>query len=803
MQFPTSPNSVDASFLSYSERLPSLQVPTSPSLLRRQGTTGGKKRYMHNWENIFGRHTSKYSAKGLWDLVKKEGKIVLFLIILGAAVSVLDYAINESIVGLRSVQSKLFTLLESRSPSSADDGAPAVWNYSLLGAIVWGMLFALISISWTHFVDPFAGGCRFSGEHSAREPHDLGDAVAGSGIPEIKTILSADQRHAPGRYLRSRTLFAKSIGLATAQASGLSVGKEGPFVHTACIICHQLMKHCQFFQRIYRNESLHRHMYNAACAVGVASTFGAPIGGVLFSIEVTSSFLLLSVGTFARFMSFVAAVSGSVMKQVLDYITTQSQQRLHSFQALFPTTYSDKSFGQLELLSFALLGIVLGVLGATYVSMATRLRRFYAPLNRRCPLVWGGFISVIVTLVLFVPGLFNHLGVSLTLKELCAPTPLGPHWQWQQSVFGPLAVRTFPPRCSSFTSASQVSAMSKVFITLLSVSLPIPSGDFIPLFTAGAAFGRIWGELLVVLYPNVEIVPGGYALVGGAALVASSTHTISVAGTTSLHASFVLANAFYVSAVIALELTGQFIYFTPLFLAVLLAGGMGKALSVSVYDRCGAIRFVVRGLHGDSSLMCSVIISKGLPYLPMLLCHELRTNNVCAKDVMEEHLTCLPNHTSEGEIQALLKRFGRSSVPVVLDRESRLFCGCVAREDLQALLTDDQATTTSHLHTNGHVLLQQDSMSKVADEGTLVLSDVVEMSGNVIKVDEDTPLETVHLLFEMLKCAKLFVTKFGVLEGVVTRASIHNRLTYLAPQDPATPRQEREQTVERHDDVVC
>ncbi|ETW05497.1 hypothetical protein H310_03258 [Aphanomyces invadans] len=723
MQFPNSPNSVDASFLSYSERLPSLQVPTSPSLLRRQGTTGGKKRYMHNWENIFGRHTSKYSAKGLWDLVKKEGKIVLFLIILGAAVSVLDYAINESIVGLRSVQSKLFTLLESRSPSSADDGAPAVWNYSLLGAIVWGMLFALISISWTHFVDPFA---------------------AGSGIPEIKTILSADQRHAPGRYLRSRTLFAKSIGLATAQASGLSVGKEGPFVHTACIICHQLMKHCQFFQRIYRNESLHRHMYNAACAVGVASTFGAPIGGVLFSIEVTSSFLLLS----NYWKSFVAAVSGSVMKQVLDYITTQSQQRLHSFQALFPTTYSDKSFGQLELLSFALLGIVLGVLGATYVSMATRLRRFYAPLNRRCPLVWGGFISVIVTLVLFVPGLFNHLGVSLTLKELCAPTPLGPHWQWQQSVFGPLAV----------------SAMSKVFITLLSVSLPIPSGDFIPLFTAGAAFGRIWGELLVVLYPNVEIVPGGYALVGGAALVASSTHTISV-------------------AVIALELTGQFIYFTPLFLAVLLAGGMGKALSVSVYD--------------------SVIISKGLPYLPMLLCHELRTNNVCAKDVMEEHLTCLPNHTSEGEIQALLKRFGRSSVPVVLDRESRLFCGCVAREDLQALLTDDQATTTSHLHTNEHILLQQDSMSKVADEGTLVLSDVVEMSGNVIKVDEDTPLETVHLLFEMLKCAKLFVTKFGVLEGVVTRASIHNRLTYLAPQDPATPRQEREQTVERHDDVVC
>ncbi|RQM27669.1 hypothetical protein B5M09_000497 [Aphanomyces astaci] len=699
MQYPTSPCSIDESFVSYSERLPSLHIPTSPSLLRRQGTTAAhKKRYMHNWENIFGRHTSKYSARGLWDLIKKEGKIVLFLVLLGATgnvihvfnlafvlaannfnhvVSVLDYGINESIMGLRWTQAKLFTYLESQQPTSPDE----VWNYSLGGAIAWGLVFALISISWTHYVDPFAGTLEF-------HVNEADVAVAGSGIPEIKTILSADQRHAPGRYLRSRTLFAKSIGLATAQASGLSVGKEGPFVHTACIICHQLMKHCAFFHRIYRNESLHRHMYNAACAVGVASTFGAPIGGVLFSIEVTSSFLLLS----NYWKSFVAAVSGSVMKQVLDYITTQSQQRLHSFQALFPTSYSDKSFGQLELFAFAFLGVLMGVLGATYVSMATRLRRFFAPLNRRFPLLWGGFISVVVTVVVFTPGPFNHLGVSDTLKDLCSPTPLGPNWQWQGSVLGPLAV----------------SAVSKIFITLLSVSLPIPSGDFIPLFTAGAACGRLIGELIIFIFPTVDIVPGGYALVGGAALVASSTHTISVA------------------------------------------------------------------------------------------------------DVMEDQLTCLPNRTTKGEIRALLKRFSRSSVPVVVDRGSRLFCGCVAREDLHALLAEDDHDGASNLPTatTGGMYMRQTEagststmvVDAVDDDHVVVLSDVVEMSGNVLKVDEDTPLETVHLLFEMLKCAKLFVTKFGVLEGVVTRASMHNRLTYLAPPDPSALMQ---QPVERHDDMVC
>ena len=41
------------------------------------------------------------------------------------------------------------------------------------------------------------------------------------------------------------------------------------------------------FQGIYSNESRKTEMLAAACAVGVACCFGAPIGGVLFSIEVT------------------------------------------------------------------------------------------------------------------------------------------------------------------------------------------------------------------------------------------------------------------------------------------------------------------------------------------------------------------------------------------------------------------------------------------------------------------------------------------------------------------------------------
>jgi H+/Cl- antiporter ClcA len=45
--------------------------------------------------------------------------------------------------------------------------------------------------------------------------------AAGSGIPEIKTILSGFVIHG---YLGGRTLFTKSVGLALSVASGLSLG---------------------------------------------------------------------------------------------------------------------------------------------------------------------------------------------------------------------------------------------------------------------------------------------------------------------------------------------------------------------------------------------------------------------------------------------------------------------------------------------------------------------------------------------------------------------------------------------------
>ena len=85
-------------------------------------------------------------------------------------------------------------------------------------------------------------------------------------------------------------------------------------------------------------------------------------------------------------------------------------------------------------------------------------------------------------------------------------------------------------------------------MTVLASNLNVPLGVFMPVFTIGAAFGRLVGEAMSTWLPmginGNMIVPGGYALVGAAALTGSVTHTVS-------------------TAVIVFELTGQMGHVIP------------------------------------------------------------------------------------------------------------------------------------------------------------------------------------------------------------------------------------------------
>eukprot|EP01052_Picozoa_sp_SAG31_P026520 SAG31_NODE_2408_length_5758_cov_10.495847_5_plen_180_part_00 len=105
---------------------------------------------------------------------------------------------------------------------------------------------------------------------------------------------------------RLQTLLAKIVGTIGAVASGLSVGPEGPLVHCGAVLgsgftrgyktfhcCGERLRICTVRSKLlslFRNDTDRRDFISIGAAAGFASAFGAPIGGVLFSLEEAATF---------------------------------------------------------------------------------------------------------------------------------------------------------------------------------------------------------------------------------------------------------------------------------------------------------------------------------------------------------------------------------------------------------------------------------------------------------------------------------------------------------------------------------
>lgn len=103
------------------------------------------------------------------------------------------------------------------------------------------------------------------------------------------------------------------------------------------------------FQGIYENESRKSEMLAAACAVGVGACFAAPVGGVLFSIEVTTTYF--AVRNYWR--GFFASVCGASLYRLMSVWF----QNVDTVKALFATSFTaDVTYDPHELFIFALMG---------------------------------------------------------------------------------------------------------------------------------------------------------------------------------------------------------------------------------------------------------------------------------------------------------------------------------------------------------------------------------------------------------------------------------------------------------------
>ncbi|XP_021273209.1 chloride channel protein ClC-Ka isoform X3 [Numida meleagris] len=550
----------------------------------------------HSWQPC---PKARRRLRGCLEVVKgllfRVGEDWYFLFVLGVLMATISFMMDLII----------FRLYEAHR-----------WLYQEVGDYL-----VLKYLSWTIY--PVALAAFSSGFANSITPHS-----GGSGIPELKTILSGVELE---EYLAIKNFGAKVVGLTCTLSAGSTVflGKLGPFVHLSSMAAAYLGKMRATVIREYEDRFKRNEMLVAAQAVGVATVFGAPISGVLFSIEVMSSHF--AVRDYWR--GFFAATCGAFMFRLLAVFNSEQE----TIAALFKSDLKiDFPFDLPETFFFMILG---------------------KPL-------YTALVVLLLASITFPPGLGQLMASRLSMKEhlislfdnrswfmlaqniSMATTQLGgPRGLWQEwchpsaTIFGTLVFFL----------------LMKFWMLTLATTLPLPAGYFMPVFIYGAAIGRLHGEVLALLFPRgiraegtaYPIVPSGYALAGAAAFSGAVTYSIS-------------------TALLVCEATGHMAHVLPVVLTVLVANAITQKWQPSFYD--------------------GTIIVKKLPYLPRIRSRHIASYRVVVKEFMERQVVAVAKGDGFEEVLAALNATTDKEYPVVESKESSTLVGTISRAKLIAFL---------------------------------------------------------------------------------------------------------------------
>ena len=519
--------------------------------------------------------------------------------------------------------------------------------------------------------------------------------ASGSGIPEIKTILGGV---VVKKYLGGWTLLIKTMATALTVGAGMAVGKEGAFVHVACCVANIL---CRYFPEFKNNQYKKNEAISAASAAGISVAFGAPVGGVLFSLEEVASYFPHKTMWRAFFCALVASV-------VLQSIDPYQEGKL----VLFQISYS-KPWMWFEILPFALLGVLGGFLGAMFIRLNTRIARFRreAALLRDHPVIEVMLVAFVTVSIKYLSAYTrgNQNAVLASLFGDCKAAPF----------YDPLGMCDLDTTAETIGSLLLTSVATFVF-TSFTWSLCVPGGIFIPAMLIGAANGRVVGTLMRSFQASssapgwvadaTPFTPGIYALVGSAAMLG---------GVTRMTVCLV---------VIMFELTGAALYLLPLMIALVFAKVVGDA-----FDR--------RSIF-DAHL--------GLMNYPFLHNHERVPPGIRVRDAMSRDLLMLPMHghsiASLKDQLALLAELRITGFPIVTTLADRLIVGYINRSELYTALAlalrDPQNTPATRCY---FAML---SLRFPRNEPYVDLRPWLHPSP--IQVVEHTPLYRVHDLFKKM-----------------------------------------------------
>lgn len=294
--------------------------------------------------------------------------------------------------------------------------------------------------------------------------------VMGYGFPNFLEMVNLGKAR-----IRRRWIVVKALGASLSLGAGASVGREGPIAQIGGAIGSAVAQ----FAGLPADRA--KVLIAAGAGAGIATTFNAPMGGLMFGLEI----VLLGQTELANLMLVLIATFSAVV----------TSRGLFGDTALFhPAPFLVKSYW--EMVTYGLMGTSMGVLAAAYIrffhSTGAFLRRLRLP---RWVVLMGG-LSIVGAIAIALP---QNLSDGYPIIGLAFEGKFG---------LGLLAALM----------------AAKFIASTISLDCGAPGGVFGPTFFIGAMGGGAFRFVCNLIVPGLTGSPGSYALVGLGAFLGGVTH---------------------------------------------------------------------------------------------------------------------------------------------------------------------------------------------------------------------------------------------------------------------------------------
>lgn len=278
-----------------------------------------------------------------------------------------------------------------------------------------------------------------------------------------------------GGRLRYWRIPAKAVASAVSIGAGGSVGPEDPSVQIGSNLGSM------FGSLMPMSEERIRTLVAAGAAAGVASAFNAPIAGVFFAVEI----ILGEIGTHALGVVVLSSVIASVFTQAVSGTQPAFSVPPYAFNSPW------------ELILYFVLGLVAGPLSALYVRFLYQAQDYFHALKIPRwgkPAMAGALVGMVGIVLPQVFGEGYHV--------------IGDVLNGRSGVIWLLFALM----------------IAKLLMTPISIGGGFAGGVFAPALFIGAMLGGGLGWTAQLLFPALNIVPGAFAMVGMAAMLAGAVH---------------------------------------------------------------------------------------------------------------------------------------------------------------------------------------------------------------------------------------------------------------------------------------